>query len=240
MSTFNFLDKNQKHFAVLIDPDKPAVNPLSDFLKTAENAGAACILIGGSLLSTFSFETLVKEVKRNTSLPVLLFPGNNMQISSEADGILFLSLLSGRNPEYLIGQHIHAAPILKNTGLEIIPTAYLLIESGKTTTAAYISNTTPIPSDKPEIAAATALAGQYLGMKAIYLDAGSGAINRVNTDIINRVAKETNLPLVVGGGIRSSGDLLEAFSAGANLVVIGNHLESNPELLSEISAVKRI
>jgi putative glycerol-1-phosphate prenyltransferase len=163
----------------------------------------------------------------------LIFPGNVIQISDKADGILFLSLISGRNPEYLIGQHVISAPTLKRSGIEVIPTAYILIENGKTTSVEYISNTVPIPADKPEIVVATALAGEMLGMKLIYLEAGSGAAKSVALGIISEVRKNTNLPILVGGGIRNAEDASKIFASGADLIVIGSAVEENPDIILE-------
>jgi putative glycerol-1-phosphate prenyltransferase len=178
---------------------------------------------------------VVKHIKKNVNLPVVLFPGNAMQIEPTADAILFLSLISGRNPELLIGQHVMAAPILKNTRLEVIPTGYILINSGKTTSVAYISNTTPIPEDKYSLAACTAMAGEMLGLQVIYLDAGSGAEREISPKMIATVRRAINVPLIVGGGINSSIKAMNALEAGADMIVIGNALEKDPDMLTEIS-----
>jgi putative glycerol-1-phosphate prenyltransferase len=177
----------------------------------------------------------VKQIKDNVTIPVILFPGNYMQVEPSADALLFLSLISGRNPELLIGQHVIAAPILKNTKLEIIPTGYILINSGPITSVAYISNTTPIPDDKYSLAACTAMAGEMLGLQSIYLDAGSGAEKEIGVRMIASVRKSVSVPLIVGGGINTSQKALNALEAGADMIVIGNALEKNPNLLSEIS-----
>ncbi|MFM7858045.1 MAG: phosphoglycerol geranylgeranyltransferase, partial [Flammeovirgaceae bacterium] len=178
---------------------------------------------------------VIKHIKNNTSIPVLIFPGSSLQIDPSADALLFLSLISGRNPDLLIGQHVIAAPILKNNKLEVIPTGYILINSGKTTSVAYISNTTPIPEDKYSLAACTALAGEMLGLRLIYLDAGSGAENEINAKMINTVRKTVKAPLIVGGGINTSRKAIAALDAGADVIVIGNALEKDPNLLTEIS-----
>jgi putative glycerol-1-phosphate prenyltransferase len=178
---------------------------------------------------------VVKQIKDNVSIPVILFPGSSLQIDANADAILFLSLISGRNPDLLIGQHVVAAPILKNNKLEVIPTGYVLINSGKTTSVAYISNTIPIPDDKYSLAACTAMAGEMLGLRLIYLDAGSGAEREINSKMITAVRKAVDVPLVVGGGINTSQKALNALEAGADLIVIGNALEKDPKLLIEIS-----
>jgi putative glycerol-1-phosphate prenyltransferase len=178
---------------------------------------------------------VIRQIKTQSSIPVILFPGSNLHIDTSADAIFFLSLISGRNPDFLIGQHVIAAPSLKKSRLEILPTGYILVDSGRQTTVSYISNTMPIPYDKPEIAACTAMAGEMLGLKLIYLDAGSGALKQISSKMIAAVRKSVDVPLIVGGGIRSAEEALEAFEAGADVVVIGNGIEKNPNLLAEVS-----
>jgi len=178
---------------------------------------------------------VVRTVKENVNIPVILFPGSTLQIDPAADAILFLSLISGRNPDLLIGQHVQAAPILRNSGMEVMPTGYILINSGRTTSVAYISNTTPIPEDKYSLAACTAMAGEMLGLKLTYLDAGSGAEREISQKMISSVRKSIRTPLIVGGGINTSQKALAALEAGADLIVIGNALEKDPALLTEIS-----
>jgi putative glycerol-1-phosphate prenyltransferase len=178
---------------------------------------------------------VIKHIKENVSIPVVIFPGSSLQIDPAADALLFLSLISGRNPDLLIGQHVIAAPILKNNKLEVMPTGYILINSGKITSVAYISNTTPIPEDKYSLAACTALAGEMLGLRLFYLDAGSGAENEISPKMISTVRKAVNVPLIVGGGINTSRKAIAALEAGADLIVIGNALEKDPNLLTEIS-----
>jgi len=226
----------KKSIAVLVDPDKiedPA--RLNTLLRLATENCVDFFFVGGSLVTTANLSEVVKQIKENVSLPVILFPGSSLQIDPSADAILFLSLISGRNPDLLIGQHVVAAPILKNNRLEVMPTGYLLINSGKTTSVAYISNTTPIPEDKYSLAACTALAGEMLGLKLIYLDAGSGAEREISPKMINAVRKSVSVPLIVGGGINSSQKAFAALEAGADLIVIGNALEKDPNLLIEIS-----
>jgi putative glycerol-1-phosphate prenyltransferase len=191
--------------------------------------------VGGSLVTTTNLNEVIKHIKENVSIPVILFPGSSLQIDPSADAILFLSLISGRNPDLLIGQHVIAAPILRNNKIEVMPTGYLLVNSGKTTSVAYISNTTPIPEDKYSLAACTALAGEMLGLRLIYLDAGSGAEREINAKMIGSVRKAVNVPLIVGGGINTSRKAITALEAGADLIVIGNALEKDPNLLTEIS-----
>jgi putative glycerol-1-phosphate prenyltransferase len=225
----------KKKFAVLIDPDKVSGKALEKMASVCQHAAADFIFVGGSLLTRDLFDQCVQVLKNSCDRPLVLFPGNVLQISHRADAILFLSLLSGRNPELLIGRHVVAAPLLKDSPLEVIPTAYLLVDGGINTTVAYMSNTQPIPADKPEIAAATALAGEMLGMKLTYLDAGSGAINPVSAKMIEQVKKESGLPLIAGGGILTVHQAATAFDAGADLVVMGNKLEKNPEIAFELA-----
>ena len=226
--------KNKQLLAILLDPDKLPIENIAEKINIINHHHVDFILVGGSLLFTNILDEVILEIKNHTKIPVLLFPGNAMQISPNADGILFLSLLSGRNPEFLIGNQVVAAPLLKQTDLEIIPTSYLLIESGRETTASYISNTKPIPRHKPEIAMATALAGEMMGHQLIYLDGGSGAQKTVPTELIKTVARSCSLPIIIGGGITNNKEIQDAYKAGATLVVIGNAFEKNPELLTSL------
>ena len=228
--------EGKKSIAVLVDPDK--IEDASKLLQLINLASENCIdffFVGGSLITTSNLANVVKHIKENVTIPVILFPGNSMQIEPTADALLFLSLISGRNPELLIGQHVVAAPIIRNTKLEVIPTGYLLINSGRTTSVAYISNTTPIPDDKYSLAACTAMAGEMLGLQSIYLDAGSGAEKEISPKMIATVRKSVNVPLIVGGGINTNQKALAALESGADMIVIGNALEKNPNLLIEIS-----
>jgi putative glycerol-1-phosphate prenyltransferase len=228
-----------KKFAILLDPDEPNLRHLEQTLALADQNLVDYILIGGSLLTDDRLTECIIQAKEQTDIPVILFPGNNMQISKEADAILFLSLISGRNPEYLIGQQVKAAPIVKRARLEVISTAYLLIDGGATTSAQYMSNSMPIPNNKPEIVACTALAGEMLGFNCIYLDAGSGAEISISNNIIHKVRREISLPLIVGGGIRQSETAYDMARAGADVVVVGNAIEKDPSLMLEMaSAVK--
>lgn len=227
----------KKSIAVLIDPDK-----VEDVLRLTHliNLGTEnCIdffLVGGSLITTSNLNEVISIIKENvSSVPVILFPGNSLQLDPSADGILFLSLISGRNPDLLIGQHVQAAPILRNYRMEVLPTGYMLISSGHLSSAAYISNTTPIPDDKYSVAACTAMAGEMLGLKLIYLDGGSGAEKEISQRMISSVRKVINVPLIVGGGINTPEKAQLALEAGADMIVIGNVLEKDPELLTEIS-----
>lgn len=229
-------EQGRKLFAVLIDPDKTDSSRLPSLVQSAEAAGANLFLVGGSLLLKPRMEEVVRTLKTLSRLPVLLFPGSTLQLTEQADGLLLLSLLSGRNPDLLIGRHVEAAPMLRNSSLEVIPTGYLLVDCGRPTTASYISGTQPLPYDKPEIAAATAYAGQLLGLKLIYLDGGSGASRPVSADTIAQVREWTDLPIIVGGGMRSAEAIQEAFAAGADVAVVGTALEENPSLMEALGA----
>ena len=215
----------QQLLAILIDPDKISLADLAKTISQIEKLQADFIFVGGSLLFLDVLDALVLKIKTLTTIPVVLFPGSATQISKHADAILFLNLISGRNPEYLISNQVIAAPLLKQTTLEVLSIAYLLVESGQETTASYISNTKPIPRHKPELAYATALAGYYIGHKFIYLDGGSGALEKVPEAMIKQVSKNIDLPLIVGGGIRTQKDLEAAYASGADLVVIGTAFE---------------
>lgn len=226
----------KKSIGVLIDPDKiEDSTKLTHLINLANENCVDYFLVGGSLITSANLSEVIAHIKESVTIPVLIFPGSSIQIDPGADAILFLSLISGRNPDLLIGQHVVAAPILKNTHLEIIPTGYLLINSGKTTSVAYISNTTPIPDDKYSLAACTALAGEMLGLKLMYLDAGSGAENEISSRMISAIRKSVKAPIVVGGGIDTPRKALNALEAGADMIVIGNALEKEPNLLIEIS-----
>lgn len=228
--------EGKKLVAVLIDPDKVTDSTKLQYLINLANEN--CInffLVGGSLVTTPNLSEVVRRIKESVAIPVMLFPGNSMQVDPHADGLLFLSLISGRNPELLIGQHVIAAPIIRNTRLEVIPTGYMLVNSGRTTSVAYISNTTPIPEDKYSLAACTAMAGEMLGLRTIYMDAGSGAENAINQRMISTVRQAVKIPLIVGGGLNTSRKAITALEAGADMIVIGNALEKNPDLLIEVS-----
>jgi len=216
-------------FLLLIDPDKYDASGLERVVKAASTSGADGILVGGSLIFSTQFDAYVQQIKAATHLPVILFPGNAVQISPSADAILFLSLLSGRNPEFLIGHHVTAAPSVKAFGLEAVPTAYLLVESGRKTAVEFMSNTTPIPRHKPELAAVHALAAEYLGMKMIYLEAGSGADESVSEEMVELVCQTVSLPVIVGGGIRSARAVRSKVEAGASFVVVGNAFETRSD-----------
>jgi putative glycerol-1-phosphate prenyltransferase len=221
----------KKQLCLLIDPDKYTDKDLMASMQIVNRSAVDLIFVGGSLLVDNRVGECIRIIKDSSDVPVVLFPGSPAQIHEEADAILLLSLISGRNADLLIGRHVEAAPMLRKSGLEIISTGYMLVDSGQQTTASYISNTVPIPHNKADIAACTAMAGEMLGLKLLYLDGGSGAQKPVSAKMIAAVKEHTNLPLVIGGGIRSQAQLREACAAGADVVVIGNILESEPELL---------
>lgn len=225
----------KKRLAVLIDPDETPPSKLEATVAALAAAPVDLILVGGSLLVSDQLDATVSYLKEHCSQPVVLFPGSPSQITPKADGLLLLSLISGRNPDLLIGQHVQAAPVLHRSGLELLPTGYVLIDGGRPTTVSYISNTEPIPADKPEIAAVTALAGAQLGLRCIYLDAGSGALHPVSSETVSLVRKHTTLPLIVGGGIRNADTVRMLAAAGADLLVVGNAVEEAPELLVELA-----
>ena len=219
---------NQKLLAILIDPEKVSIEAAVILSEKIISSPATHIFIGGSTFSGTHLDELIAVLKRKTQLPVLIFPGHPSQISNEADGILFLSLLSGRNPEYLIEHHINSVDALEKSDLEIIPTGYLLIDGGKETAVQRVSQTQPIEYDNVELAYKTAKAGEFLGKKLIYLEAGSGAEKHVSIEMIQFVVQNINIPLIVGGGIRSLEKINEVHNAGADLVVIGTAFENNP------------
>ncbi|NOZ63104.1 MAG: geranylgeranylglyceryl/heptaprenylglyceryl phosphate synthase [Calditrichaeota bacterium] len=214
-------------YIILIDPDKQSAGESISLAKEAETEGADVIFVGGSLLSMPFFDKLIDELKENVTLPVVIFPGGVQQVSPRADAILFMSLISGRNPDFLIGRHVMSAPVIKATGLETIATGYMLIESGISTSAEFMSNTKPIPRDKTQIAIAHSLAAEFLGMKLLYLEAGSGARMPVPDEMISGVAKVCQSPLIVGGGIKSPDVARQKVAAGASFIVTGNVLEGN-------------
>ena len=227
---------NKKSFALLIDPDKQDLTQLLTIINKAEKAKVDYFFVGGSLLTYDSLDTCLKTIKNNSTIPVVLFPGNAMQVNDKADGILFLSLISGRNAEMLIGKQVITAPILKQSSLEVLSTGYILVDSGKPTTASYMSNTTPIPADKDTVSACTAMAGEMLGLKLIFMDGGSGAKNPISSKMITTVSKSIDAPLIIGGGINSGEKALVNCKAGADIIVVGNAIEKNEDLISEISS----
>ncbi|MBK6344474.1 MAG: geranylgeranylglyceryl/heptaprenylglyceryl phosphate synthase [Bacteroidales bacterium] len=232
-------DDRKKQMAVLIDPDKLDDSIIRKMAVSAAECSVDYFFVGGSLLINNRLDECTRIIKETAGIPVVLFPGNTLQMSWKADAILFLSLISGRNAEMLIGRHVVAAPYLKLSPLEVISTGYMLIESGRPTAVSYMSNSDPIPHDKDDIAMCTAMAGEMLGLKLIFMDAGSGAINPVSPDMISHVKQSINVPLLVGGGIRTPEKAAELAAAGADLLVIGNAFEKDPGLISELcKAVK--
>jgi phosphoglycerol geranylgeranyltransferase len=227
----------RKLFALLIDPAKHSAATLREAARVADQECIDFIFIGGSLVSAFPDES-ISLIKEETRIPVIIFPGSLLQISNKADGLLLLSLISGRNPEYLIGNHVIAAPMLKNTGLEIIPAGYILIENGTTSSVEYISNTKPIPAQKPDLVIATAMAGEMMGLKVIYLEGGSGSSGPIDMALIRKVKEHIAVPLIVGGGLKSREDVQNVYSAGADIVVVGNALENDLSSLKAMAAVR--
>ncbi len=230
-------DRSKKKFALLVDPDKQDDKSLEVLMDQINLYPPDLLLVGGSILFN-PIDLTVTSLKLGTKLPVFLFPGNVMQLSEMADGILFLSLISGRNPEFLIGNHVLAAPHLNRSGIEVIPTAYLLIENGRSSTVEYVSNTRPIPAGKNDLAIATAMAGEMLGMKTIYLEAGSGAEHCVGADMISAIRKKITLPLIVGGGISTAEQAEEVYNAGADMIVVGTAIENDPALVGTFSTLR--
>ena len=239
MNIYNNITANtktgKKSFALLIDPDKQDKNQLLSIIEKAKNSNIDYFFVGGSLLTNDSLDTCLDTIKENSSVPIILFPGNAMQVNEKADGILFLSLISGRNADMLIGKQVITAPILKHSSLEVLPTGYMLIDSGKPTTVSYMSNTNPIPANKDTVAACTAMAGEMLGLKFIFMDGGSGAKNPISEKMIKTVREAINVPLIIGGGISSGEKAIANCKAGADIIVVGNAIEKDENLISEIA-----
>lgn len=233
----SFSNAGRKALAVLFDPDDTDERSLIQSLNVCLENKVDYLFVGGSLVTSNNLHEVVSMIKSYTDIPCVLFPGNAIQIDTAADGILFLSLISGRNPELLIGQHVVAAPVVKRSNLEVIPTGYMLVNSGKPTSASYISNSQPLPNDKPSLAASTALAGEMLGLKTIYMDAGSGADEPISPKIIKAVKHNVSIPVIVGGGLNSAAKAKRALDAGADVIVIGNGAQKNLSLLTEVSEV---
>jgi putative glycerol-1-phosphate prenyltransferase len=228
--------QGKKSFAVLVDPDKVSPSRITELCELSEEAGVDYLLVGGSLVVTNHLDEVVANIKKETDIPVILFPGSPSQITRYADALLYLSLISGRNPELLIGQHVISAPIVRQSGLEIMSTGYMVIDGGAPTTVSYISNASPIPHDKNEIAVCTAMAGEMLGMKLIYMDAGSGAKRAIHEEMIAAVAEQISIPLIIGGGIKDPEKAYLNCKAGADIIVVGNAIEKDLSLLKEMSS----
>jgi phosphoglycerol geranylgeranyltransferase len=227
--------QGKKSFAVLIDPDKVNHALLDQLTGLAIEAKVDYLLVGGSLVISNHLDDCVRHIKKNCEIPVILFPGSPSQVSKYADALLYLSLISGRNPELLIGQHVVSAPFVKQSGLEIMPTGYIVVDGGAPTTVSYISNASPVPSDKNEIAMCTAMAGEMLGMKLIYMDAGSGARRPITESMIRIVAENIEAPLIIGGGITDPEKAYLNCKAGADVIVVGNAIEKDASLIRQMS-----
>ncbi len=235
MSLNQYIQKGKKQLAVLIDPDKSKNEiQLIDLIKKINILKPNYIFVGGSTVDVVNFKNCIQIIKSNTKTPVIIFPGSHLQVDEQADAILFLSLISGRNPDFLVGHQIEAASRLKQSKIDIIPTAYLLIDGGKMSSVAYVSQTTPIPADQNIIAKNTALAGELMGMKCVFMDAGSGAINPVSPKMIKTVSQTINLPLIIGGGLKTINDIELAYKAGADVVVIGNKIEEDINFILDL------
>jgi len=228
---------NQKQLALLVDPDKYSQESLALFVELAKETLPDCIMVGGSLVAG-SVEQVVQYIKSHTNIPVVLFPGNSHQLCNEADALLLLSLLSGRNADFLIGQHVVAAKAIRDSGIESISTGYILIDGGCSTSVEYMSNTKPIPRDKVEIIVATAIAGELIGNCMVYLEAGSGAINPVSKEAIQAVRQAISLPIIVGGGIRTVEQAKDAYLAGADMIVVGNALEKDRFFMRDLAQIR--
>jgi phosphoglycerol geranylgeranyltransferase len=226
----------RKSFTVLIDPDKVDNAKIDQLVTLAMTAKVDYFFVGGSLVISNHLDECIQQIKASCDIPVILFPGSPSQVSRYADALLYLSLISGRNPELLIGQHVVSAPFVKKSGLEIMPTGYMVIDGGAPTTVSYISNASPIPSDKNEIAMCTAMAGEMLGMKLIYMDAGSGAKRPIPEEMIHKVATHIEAPLIVGGGIIEPEKAYRNCKAGADVIVVGNAIEKDTSLIKEMAA----
>jgi len=226
-------------FAVLADPDKIAPAEMQYLARLCNDAGVDYLFVGGSLLMAHQMDQCIQRFKSESDIPVVLFPGSPAQVTPFADALLYLSLISGRNPDLLIGQHVASAPIVKASGLEVISTGYIIVDGGVPTTVSYMSNTAPLPSDKPDIALCTAWAGELQGKHAIYLDAGSGAQQPVSEEMIRKVSNNISVPLIVGGGIRTPEKVYDNCRAGANIVVVGNAIERDPLLIRDMAQATR-
>lgn len=217
-------------FVVLVDPDRTSEESLPDFCARCEAAEVDALFVGSSILSRADFDSFCRALRQTSAVPVIGFPGSISQISASLDAILYLSIVSGRNPEYLFGQHVHAAPLIRRLGVEPLATAYMLVESGATTAAEYMSHSMPLPRNKPDIAAATALAAEMMGMRLLFTDAGSGASEPVPVELVAAIRETCTSPLIVGGGLRTPRAVADRVRAGASIVVVGNAVESNSDV----------
>ena len=230
----------RKGLAVLVDPDHARTGAALDWMTDPSFAAVHTVLLGGSLVTEGDMDHTAALIRERTDAPLVLFPGAPSQLTAEADALLFLSVISGRNPEALIGKHVEAAPRVRELGLDAVGCGYMLIDGGKTTTAHYMSGSLPIPADKPDIAAATALAGHCLGMQCMYLDTGSGADQAAPADMIAAVRDAVPCPIIVGGGLRTPDAVMDAWAAGADLAVVGSAIERNPDFLQAFAAAQAV
>ncbi len=239
MSVFSQLnsviDEKGAAYVVLIDPDRKNENLLESRVESANESGVDALFVGGSLMMDRKCKERVKRIKDVSNIPVIFFPGGVGQLNAYYDAMLFMSVISGRNPHYLIGEQAIAAPIVKDIGMETIPTGYILMDGGAGSTVEFMSGTRPIPMNRSDIAVAHALAGQYLGMKLIYLEAGSGAKEPVAKNVVEAVTETLDIPVIVGGGIRNAETASEKVKAGASIIVTGTVIEENSSLMSELA-----
>ncbi len=235
----SILNSKAKKFVLLIDPDKHTENSLFDLSVFINDSAVDFIFIGGSLVSE-RLDAAISIIKRYTKIPIILFPGSLLQLTDKADAMLLLSLISGRNPDYLIGNHVLAAPFLKRANIEVIPTGYIIVSNENSSSVEYISNTKPIPPGKDDLVVATAIAGEMIGNKLMYLEAGSGAKERISNHLISSVKKSISIPLIVGGGIKEVKDVVDIYNAGADIVVVGSAVEKNPLLLNQMAEVSKL
>ncbi|UKN03573.1 geranylgeranylglyceryl/heptaprenylglyceryl phosphate synthase [Paracrocinitomix mangrovi] len=234
------ISKNKKQLAILIDPEKTQfTNSENDLIKKINLLSPDFIFVGGSTVTKEELKSCIAFLKNNSNIPIIIFPGSHQQVDENADAILFLSLISGRNPDYLIGHQVQSARTIKSMGIQTISTAYMLIDGGKNSSVAYVSQTTPIPSDQISIAVDTAVAGETIGFEVIFMDAGSGAIQPISPQMIASVKMNINIPLIIGGGVRTIEDLENAYKAGADLVVIGNKIEEDDNFLLDLVIYKK-
>ena len=234
-SLYQAKKKGEKKFIVLIDPDKLRLGKMNLVIEESIKAGVDYFFIGGSLIVNDMLDKVLKDIRSACDIPMILFPGNSFQLSWKADAILFLSLISGRNADLLIGKHVISAPFIKMSPLEVISTGYMLIDGGIQTSVSYMSNTSPIPADKDDIALCTAIAGEMLGLKMIYMDAGSGAMQPIRKSMIETVSAGINIPLIIGGGIDNPDKVRENVKAGADAIVVGTAIEKDPGMICEMA-----
>jgi putative glycerol-1-phosphate prenyltransferase len=228
-------EQNKKAFAVLVDPDKVSLQQIAEIAQLCNEALVDYLFVGGSLMVTQHLDECIQAFKMNSDIPVILFPGSPSQVSRYADALFYLSLISGRNPELLIGAHVVSAPMVKSSGLEVISTGYMVVDGGAATTVSYMSHSAPIPHDKDDIALCTAMAGEMQGKHVLYLDAGSGAKQPISESMIRKIASNTQIPLIVGGGITDPEKAYLNCKAGADVIVVGNAIEKDPSLIKQIA-----